>query len=88
MRIKSSVACLTLFTAAAVATPVAMAQSSERDNSGFFISGSYGGYKAHGGEFEDENDENQFAREIREGLSDPASAKKAIVYAEIFNRKY
>jgi hypothetical protein len=39
-------------------------------------------------EFEDENDENQFAREIREGLSDPASAKKAIVYAEIFNRKY
>lgn len=56
MRIKSSVACLTLFTAAAVATPVAMAQSSERDNSGFFISGSYGGYKAHGGEFDDDRD--------------------------------
>lgn len=56
MRIKSSVACLTLFTAAAVATPVAMAQSSERDNSGFFISGSYGGYKAHGSEFDDDRD--------------------------------
>ncbi|MGM0570169.1 outer membrane beta-barrel protein [Marinobacter sp.] len=57
MRIKSSVACLTLFTAAAAATPVAMAQSAgERDNSGFFISGSYGGYKAHGGEFDDDRD--------------------------------
>ncbi|SET15865.1 MULTISPECIES: outer membrane beta-barrel protein [Marinobacter] len=57
MRIKSSVACLTLFTAAAVATPVAMAQGAgERDNSGFFISGSYGGYKAHGGEFDDDRD--------------------------------
>lgn len=39
-------------------------------------------------EFDDTKDENQFAREIREGLSDPESAKKAIVYAEIFNRKY
>jgi hypothetical protein len=39
-------------------------------------------------EFEDEKDGNQFAREIREGLSNPDSAKKAIVYAEIFNRKY
>jgi hypothetical protein len=39
-------------------------------------------------EFEAKESENQFAREIREGLSDPESAKKAIVYAEILNRKY
>jgi len=39
-------------------------------------------------EFERENEENVFAKEIREGLSNPDSAKKAIVYAEIFNRKY
>lgn len=39
-------------------------------------------------EFDDEVNDNQFAREIREGLSDPESAKKAIVYAEILNRKY
>ena len=56
MRIKSSVAYLTLVTAAAVAAPAAMAQSTERDNSGLFISGSYGGYKAHDGEFDDERD--------------------------------
>lgn len=39
-------------------------------------------------EFDDEVNDNQFAREIRAGLSDPESAKKAIVYAEILNRKY
>lgn len=39
-------------------------------------------------EFEDDSNENQFAQEIREGLSDPENAKKAIVYAEILNRKY
>jgi hypothetical protein len=39
-------------------------------------------------EFEQAENENQFAKEIREGLSNPDSAKKAIVYAEIFNRKY
>ncbi|MGM0580825.1 MAG: hypothetical protein ACQETL_09110 [Bacteroidota bacterium] len=39
-------------------------------------------------EFEDEKEDNPFAREIREGFSDPESAKKAIVYAEILNRKY
>jgi len=39
-------------------------------------------------EFDDEISDNHFAREIREGLSDPESAKKAIVYAEILNRKY
>lgn len=39
-------------------------------------------------EFDTEVEDHQFAREIREGLSDPESAKKAIVYAEILNRKY
>jgi hypothetical protein len=39
-------------------------------------------------EFDDVVNDNEFAREIRQGLSDPESAKKAIVYAEIFNRKY
>jgi len=39
-------------------------------------------------EFDKKEDDNLFAREIREGLSDPESAKKAIVYAEILNRKY
>jgi hypothetical protein len=39
-------------------------------------------------EFDDQKTENHFAQEIRDGLSDPESAKKAIVYAEIFNRKY
>jgi vacuolar-type H+-ATPase subunit B/Vma2 len=39
-------------------------------------------------EFNDQKEENVFAKEIREGLSDPESAKKAIVYAEILNRKY
>ncbi|MBL3823351.1 MULTISPECIES: porin family protein [unclassified Marinobacter] len=46
-----------LFTASFVTAPAALAQGSvERDQSGPYISGSYGGYKSHGGEFEDEND--------------------------------
>ena len=50
-------ACATVLTATALAAPTAWAQSGvERDQSGPYISGSYGGYKAHGGEFEDEND--------------------------------
>lgn len=59
MRFKSSVACMTLLTAASVATPVAMAQDTgpgASDQSGFFIGGSYGGYKSHGGEFDDDRD--------------------------------
>lgn len=57
MRITSSVACITLFTASAVAAPVAMAQGTgDRDRSGFFVGGSYGGYKSHGGEFDDDRD--------------------------------
>lgn len=44
-------------TASVLTVPVALAQDrSERDPSGPYISGSYGGYKAHGGDFEDEND--------------------------------
>ncbi len=48
---------VTLFTASVFTAPVALAQEEvERDQSGPYISGSYGGYKSHGGEFEDEND--------------------------------
>ncbi len=39
-------------------------------------------------EFDAEPKENTLAKEIRESLTDPESAKKAIIYAEIFNRKY
>lgn len=39
-------------------------------------------------EIEDTRTENTFAKEIREGLSTPENAKKAFVYAEIFNRRY
>lgn len=50
-------ACAAFCTASAFSVPAALAQgSAERDQSGPYISGSYGGYKAHGGEFEDEND--------------------------------
>lgn len=38
--------------------------------------------------FSIDEDENDFAKEIRNGLSDPESARKAIIYAEILNRKY
>ncbi|MBU2953115.1 porin family protein [Marinobacter sp. F3R08] len=48
---------VTLFTASVFTAPVVMAQDEVgRDQSGPYISGSYGGYKSHGGEFEDEND--------------------------------
>lgn len=43
--------------AALLAAPCAFAQERPvRDQNGFFISGSYGGYKSHDGEFRDEND--------------------------------
>ena len=46
-----------LFTASFAAAPAVLAQDSmERDQSGPYVSGSYGGYKSHGGEFEDEDD--------------------------------
>lgn len=57
MRMTSGIACVTVFTTALVAAPAALAQgTTERDRAGFFVSGSYGGYKAHGGEFDDEQD--------------------------------
>lgn len=39
-------------------------------------------------EFEEAEHDDSFAHEIREGLSNSDNAKKAIIYAEIFNRKY
>lgn len=45
----------TLLSATVVGAPAAMAQDN-RDHSGFYLGGSYGGFKSHGGEFEDEND--------------------------------
>lgn len=57
MNVKAKFACATVLTSAVLAAPAAWAQdSTARDSSGFFISGSYGGYKSHGGEFDDEND--------------------------------
>ena len=51
------IAALSVLATSAIAVPTAYAQSAaERDSSGAYISGSYGGYKAHGGEFDDEND--------------------------------
>lgn len=57
MSYKARLACATVLTTAVFAAPAAWAQDSvSRDSSGPYISGSYGGYKSHGGEFEDEND--------------------------------
>lgn len=57
MNHKVSLACATVLSAAVVAAPGAWAQGrSAGDESGFFIGGSYGGYKSHDGEFRDEND--------------------------------
>ncbi|MGM0768550.1 MAG: outer membrane beta-barrel protein [Pseudomonadota bacterium] len=57
MNVKAKFACATVLTSAVLAAPAAWAQdSTARDSSGFFISGSYGGYKSHGGEFDDDND--------------------------------
>ncbi|WP_203299025.1 porin family protein [Marinobacter sediminum] len=50
-------ACATVLTATAFTAPAVWAQDGvDREQTGPYISGSYGGYKAHGGEFEDEND--------------------------------
>jgi len=57
MNYKARFACATVLTTAVFAAPAAWAQdNTARDSSGFFISGSYGGYKSHGGEFDDDND--------------------------------
>ena len=57
MNSKARIACATVFSASVFAAPVAFAQSSsDRDASGPYIKGSYGGYKSHGGDFDDSND--------------------------------
>lgn len=57
MKFTTRFAYATVLTAAAFAAPAAWAQGGvDREQAGPYISGSYGGYKAHGGEFEDEND--------------------------------
>ncbi len=57
MKVQTRIFALSMFTASAVAAPAVLAQDSvERDSQGAYISGSYGGYKSHGGDFEDEND--------------------------------
>lgn len=57
MSYKSHVVYATVLSAAVLTAPAVWAQDNvSRDNSGPYISGSYGGYKSHGGEFEDEND--------------------------------
>jgi len=57
MSYKASFACATVLSAAVFTAPAVWAQDSvSRDQSGLYISGSYGGYKSHGGEFDDDND--------------------------------
>tara|TARA_R110002110_G_C13412231_1_gene713725 strand:+ start:419 stop:997 length:579 start_codon:yes stop_codon:yes gene_type:complete len=57
MNSKSRIACATVLSASVFAAPVAFAQGSyDRDVSGPYIKGSYGGYKSHGGDFDDSND--------------------------------
>ncbi len=38
--------------------------------------------------YDKEKEENEFAKEIRESLSDSDSAKKAVILSEILNRRY
>lgn len=57
MSYKTKFACATVLSTAVLAAPSVWAQDrADRDESGFFISGSYGGYKSHGGDFDDDND--------------------------------
>lgn len=57
MNAKARIACATILSASVFAAPVAFAQGSvDRDASGPYIKGSYGGYKSHGGDFDDSND--------------------------------
>lgn len=57
MSYKANFAYATVLSAAVIAAPTVWAQGNvSRDHSGPYISGSYGGYKSHGGEFDDEND--------------------------------
>ncbi|MDG5498446.1 porin family protein [Marinobacter sp. BGYM27] len=52
---KTRLATATLLTATVFAAPSVWADKYEND-SGFYVGGSYGGYKSHGGEFDDKND--------------------------------
>ncbi|TGN37598.1 porin family protein, partial [Marinobacter confluentis] len=55
MTYKSGIACASVLASALFAAPVVWAQdNTSRDSSGVYISGSYGGYKSHGGEFDDD----------------------------------
>ena len=57
MSYKSGFAYVTVLASAMLAAPVVSAQdNTDRDSSGVYLSGSYGGYKARGGEFDDESD--------------------------------
>ncbi|MBZ0335156.1 porin family protein [Marinobacter sp. AL4B] len=57
MSYKPHVMCVTVLSAAVLTAPAVWAQdNASRDSSGPYISGSYGGYKSHGGDFDDEND--------------------------------
>ncbi|MEH6563450.1 MAG: outer membrane beta-barrel protein, partial [Marinobacter sp.] len=57
MNYKARIACASVLSASVFAAPVAFAQGSpDRDQAGPYVKGSYGGYKAHGGEFDDSND--------------------------------
>jgi len=57
MSYKSGFAYITVLASAMLAAPVVSAQdNTDRDSSGVYLSGSYGGYKSHGGEFDDKND--------------------------------
>ncbi|WP_228141566.1 hypothetical protein [Marinobacter sp. X15-166B] len=55
MNLRTSLICATLFSATTVVAPAATAQDA-RDSAGVYIGASYGGFKAHGGEFDDDND--------------------------------
>lgn len=57
MNHKARIACATVLSASVFAAPVAFAQgTNDRDASGPYVKGSYGGYKSHGGDFSDDND--------------------------------
>ncbi|QBM18838.1 hypothetical protein MARI_29810 [Marinobacter sp. JH2] len=57
MSYKPHVMCVTVLSAAVLTAPAVWAQdNASRDSSGPYISGSYGGYKSHGGDFDDKND--------------------------------
>lgn len=54
MKTRTHLMCATLLSATVAGMP-ALAED-KRNDSGFYLGGSYGWFKSHGGEFEDEND--------------------------------